>query len=85
MTQSDEGLTTYRWVHDEPGVCIWIKQENLIVALFAFKTAVEDDLFRGTHGSRVVRNTAWATARWLHELPLADLTTHVFFQDLVDA
>ena len=77
--------TTYGRVHGEPGIRIWVEQENLIVALFTFETTVKDDLLRGTHRSRVVRNTAWAAALCLHELPLANLTAHVVLQDLMDA
>ena len=79
------GLSTYRGLNERPGVGVWIKEEDLIVAVLAAETTIEDDLLRGAHRHRVVRDFAGATARGLHELPLAHLVLYVVLHDLVDA
>ena len=77
---------TYRWVDLEPGVSVWIKQENLIVALIALESTVEDDFLSGSHRYGMVGDSTGATARGLHKLPLGDLVeVAIIIHQRVDA
>ena len=77
---------TYRGVHREPRVSIWIEEEDLIVAVLALQATVEDDFLSGTHRDGVMGDSARSTACSLHELPLGNLIeVAVVFHQRVNA
>ena len=43
------GECTYGGVDRKPGVCIGVKEEDLIVAVFALETAIENNFLSGMH------------------------------------
>ena len=76
---------TYREGHVKPAIGVGVELEDLLVAVFSLKTAVDDNILARQDRSGVMRNAARAFAGGLDLLPFEVDLIAVLLHHLVDA